>query len=109
MIMLNFNGVDQYQIDEWLSFIPKYWKRHRGAAFWGVGLKLKSVTERQIHQEHLVITDWKFTWMHGATSAIVFLFKPMEDSCEVFISWQEVYDKRLADTLKAAFECLKRP
>lgn len=108
MIILKFIGIDPDQLDEWINVIPKHWKDHRGASLWGVGMNLKSITDRQSQNQQLVVTDWEFSYMKGARTMIVFLFTTLEDSCEVFISWYKAYEERLAKTLEKAFESLSQ-
>lgn len=104
MILLEFTGIGPNQLDEWLYVIPKHWKKNRGFVLWGVGMNLGSSTDRHFQHEHLVVTEWDFSMMKSARTMIVFLFKLLEDRCEVVISWYPAYEKRIAKTITDAFE-----
>ncbi|MHA2027523.1 MAG: hypothetical protein ACW98U_16615 [Candidatus Thorarchaeota archaeon] len=104
MKILRCVGIRPDQIDQWLAAVPELWKKHRGAALWGVGMELKSISEHQFEQEHLVITEWEFSLMKGSKTMIVFLFTLQDDSCDVFISWFSINEHKIVNTLQNAFE-----
>jgi hypothetical protein len=104
MILLEFTGIGPNQLDEWLYAIPKYWNKNRGIALWSVGINLGSSIDRNFQHEYLVVTEWNFSMMRSARTMIVFLFKMLEDKCEVLISWYPAYEKRIAKTITDAFE-----
>jgi len=110
MIKLEFNGVTLHQLRNWLGKVPENWRKVRGRINYGVGLELKYLLKRKIEQQHLVITEWKFTWTRGRPKMLmVFLFDTNEDSCEVFVAagdGQPLNDEKVANAIEMAFEDL---
>jgi len=105
MISLPFSRLEHHEIEDAISRIPDIWKKHRGFAWWGVGLEQLSTIHRQFELQSLSIFEFQFTRARGTPSLVaIFLVDQDSNESQVLLYAPRILEQKVKNTFLQAFK-----